>query len=924
MRYFLIALVTWVSLAVVEISRGEDRATGPLRVHPANPRYFADPDGRAVYLTGSHTWANLQDQGPKDPPRPLDFDRYLAFLGERNHNFIRMWAWEQARWAPWSAGKGGYPSDWFIAPNPYERTGPGTALDSKPKFNLDRFDEAYFKRLRERVRKAGDRGIYVSVMLFQGWSSAKGGWEGTPWRGHPYHPANNVQGFNGNPKGDGGPDLDDPRLRERQAAYVGKVIDSLNDLDNVLYEVTNEGGNPSWDRFVVDLVHAYEKKKPKQHPVGLTGHGSETNDQMIAGPADWFSPGSNTWPDLKSDPRPADGKKVALLDTDHVFGVGGDGAWVWKAFLRGYNVLYMDPYDDPIWDPILAGQGVGVRDAETPRRAMGHARACALRMDLAATRPAGELASTGYCLAVPGKEYLAYLPAGGKVTLDLSAAKGKLEVEWMHPITGKITPGSPVDAGSPRALESPLAGDAVVYLRAPSVKAFPTAEGFGADAVGGRRGRVIEVTTLEDSGPGSLRAAMEASGPRIVVFRVSGTIALKSAIRIRAPYLTVAGQTSPGGVQVRGNGQPEGDWGVWCVNGAHDIVLRYLRVRMGGGMKHDAGNNLLFYGTAEPGIHDVIVDHCSVSWGSDTQLDWYGSYLDRATFQWNLIGEGYMGQHIGGNRAPKNITLHHNLYANLGSRTPLMQHANVFDFRNNVIYNWSGNNASVFGQFALNSSAFGNVTDNLWIAGPEGGYPYLNVGNGGPVRIDGKPAEAGGTKLYLSGNRGPRSPNGSANDWTGHGVNTWDYYERDHDGSIHLVDQAQYDAGKPFPAPPVRLDPPSILVDKVLSAIGACKPSRDAIDARIVKSVRDGTGTSRGGTTGPWPDLSSGAPAPPVDSDHDGMPDTWEKAHGLDPQNASDGAALAANDYTHVENYLNELAGDAVPGAGEAPASSAR
>jgi pectate lyase len=447
---------------------------------------------------------------------------------------------------------------------------------------------------------------------------------------------------------------------------------------------------------------------------------------------------------------------------------------------------------------------------------------------------------------------------------------------------------------------------------APAVKAFPTAEGFGVRAVGGRGGRVIEVTTLDDSGPGSLRAAMEASGPRIVVFRVSGTITLTNAIRVRTPYLTVAGQTSPSGVEIRGNGQPEGDWGVWCVNGAHDIVLRHLRVRIGGNMKHDAGNNLLFYGTAEPGIHDVIVDHCSVSWGSDTQLDWYGSYLDRATFQWNIIGECYMGQHIGGNRAPKNITLHHNLYANLGSRTPLMQHADVFDFQNNVIYNWSGNNASVFGQFALNSSAFGNVVNNLWLAGPEGGYPYLNVGNGGPMRIDGKPAEAGGTKLYLAGNWGPRAPAGSTNDWIGHGVNTWDYYEFKHDGSTHLVDQAQYDAGKPFAVPPVGLDAASNLLDKVLAAAGAHKPSRDAVDERIVKSVRDNTGTSRLKTTGPWPVMDK-AVAPPTDSDHDGMPDAWEKAHGLDPNDARDGPSFAANGYTNVENYLNELAGDPIP-----------
>jgi hypothetical protein len=120
---------------------------------------------------------------------------------------------------------------------------------------------------------------------------------------------------------------------------------------------------------------------------------------------------------------------------------------------------------------------------------------------------------------------------------------------------------------------------------APAVKAFPTAEGFGANADGGRGGKVIEVTNLNDSGPGSLRAAMEASGPRIVVFRISGTITLKNAIRVRTPYLTVAGQTSPAGIAIKGDGKPEGDWGVWCVNGAHDVVLRHLRVRIGGNMK---------------------------------------------------------------------------------------------------------------------------------------------------------------------------------------------------------------------------------------------------------------------------------------------------------------------------------------------------
>ena len=275
----LIGALGGLPLSAMQARAQERRdVMGPLRVHPQNPRYFADGGGRAVYLTGSHTWSNLQDQGPKDPPKPFDFERYLDFLVERDHNVIRLWAWEQARWAPWSDGKGPNPSDWFIQPNPCARTGPGEALDGKPKFDLEKWDDAYFERLRTRVRKAGERGIYVSVMLFQGWSSAKSWLGGTPWRGHPYRPENNVQGWSGNTKGNTGPALDDPRVRERQAAYIRKVIDTLNDLDNVLYEVTNEGGDKDWDRFVVETVHAYEKTKPKQHPVGLTGHGSETND----------------------------------------------------------------------------------------------------------------------------------------------------------------------------------------------------------------------------------------------------------------------------------------------------------------------------------------------------------------------------------------------------------------------------------------------------------------------------------------------------------------------------------------------------------------------------------------------------------------------------------------------------------------------
>src|SRR5215213_1328130 len=130
MRGFFVACAL---VATVETSVGAT-AAGPLRVSAENPRYFADGSGKVVYLTGLHTWSNLQDQGASDPPPKFDFGKYLEDLRRYNHNFIRLWAWEQARWAPWSDGKNGNPKDWFVEPNPYRRTGPGEALDGKAKF----------------------------------------------------------------------------------------------------------------------------------------------------------------------------------------------------------------------------------------------------------------------------------------------------------------------------------------------------------------------------------------------------------------------------------------------------------------------------------------------------------------------------------------------------------------------------------------------------------------------------------------------------------------------------------------------------------------------------------------------------------------------------------------------------------------------
>ncbi|MEX2559196.1 MAG: nitrilase-related carbon-nitrogen hydrolase, partial [Pirellulales bacterium] len=447
-------------------SDGARAVQGPLRVHPANGRYFTDDRGKAIYMTGAHTWNNLVDMGRNDPPEAFDFDAYLDFLERHGHSFIRLWAWDSVTWDTRANGDLGKDFVHHVAPLPWPRTGPGKALDGKPKFDLAKFDPAYFERLRARVSGAGRRGIYVSVMLFEGWclyhaNRGRATPEGWAWRAHPFHPDNNINGINADVDGDGITGevhrLASPAVNAIQAAYIRKVVDTVNDLDNVLYEVINEGGEKEWDWWVVKTIKDYQRTKPKQHPVGITGHGAEKLASMLASPADWTSPGRVDG--YAEEPPAWDGKKVSLLDTDHIWGVGGNAAWVWKSFLRGHNPIFMDPYDgavlgtpsDPRWEPI--------------RSALGHSRRVAERVDLAACEPRGELASTQYCLANPGKEYLVYLPEGGEATVDLSAVEGRLAVEWFNPRTGERASGEKVDGGARRTLRAPFDGDAVLYLR---------------------------------------------------------------------------------------------------------------------------------------------------------------------------------------------------------------------------------------------------------------------------------------------------------------------------------------------------------------------------------------------------------------------------------------------------------------------------
>ena len=232
------AILPWWDEPTNMVSLGADTTEEVTPRRPANPRYFTDGSGRAIYLTGSHTWNRLQDRTDMSQPE-FGYAGYLRLLGRENHNFMRLWVWEQAAWAPWTTDMVKF------HPLPYLRTGPETALDGEPKFDLTRLNQEYFDRLRSRVSAARDNGIYVAVMLFQGWSvEKKPNQPGNPWNGHPFHRENNLNGVDGDLNGDGeGTEvhtLENPAITALQETYVRKVVNTVNDLDNVLWEICNE------------------------------------------------------------------------------------------------------------------------------------------------------------------------------------------------------------------------------------------------------------------------------------------------------------------------------------------------------------------------------------------------------------------------------------------------------------------------------------------------------------------------------------------------------------------------------------------------------------------------------------------------------------------------------------------------------------
>lgn len=453
-------------------------ATGPLRVLATNPRYFTDGSGKAICLTGSHTWNNLVEitRPPSNPNPVVDYGSFLAFLKSHHHNFFRLWTWESAAEMD-SSGAIKYQ----YSPLPYQRPGPGAALDGRPKFDLDLFNQAYFDRVRERVIAARDSGMYVSIMLFQGFSLNSKGHD-DPWTGHPFNAHNNINGIDGDPNGTGAGlathSLSLPAVTTLQEAYIRKVIDGVNDLDNVLYEITNEDeGSPqntAWQVHLINFIKAYEAGKPKQHPVGMTVQWPNgSNVALFSSGADWISP--NDTDGYQTDPPAADGAKVIINDTDHSFyyislqkaGLPAQRAWAWENLTRGSQTLFMDPYLDPTpWYVTTRNHPSGNKPDpywDTLRDAMGDAHVYADRMNLAAMTPQNALSSTTFCLANPGAEYLVYQPGTGAFTVNLQA--GVYHYEWFNPVNHTmVSAGTFTAVAGNRSFTPPFNGEAVLYL----------------------------------------------------------------------------------------------------------------------------------------------------------------------------------------------------------------------------------------------------------------------------------------------------------------------------------------------------------------------------------------------------------------------------------------------------------------------------
>ena len=440
-----------------------------------------------------------------------------------------------------------------------------------------------------------------------------------------------------------------------------------------------------------------------------------------------------------------------------------------------------------------------------------------------------------------------------------------------------------------------------VWSFTPRRIAFPGAEGWGRFSHGGRGGRVIHVTNLNDNGPGSLRAAVDAEGPRTIVFDVSGLIKLKSRLIIKNPYCTVAGQTAPG------KGICIGDYD-FGTQGGSDFIIRYVRVRVG----KEAGTSKTLGGMGMASTDHSIIDHCSISWSQDEAFS--SRQAGNITLQRTLISEAL---HVAGhNNYPagsshgfaasiggKVGSFHHNLLAHCEGRNwslaggldPSNRHTGSLDIRNNVVYNWDGRTTDGGAQYV-------NFVRNYYKPGPattNGPFTELNPQFEHPA--------FGPQQYYVEGNvmedhHGPEGPLPPFEGVKPQGTQS-----------------APVTVPEPFFEHYVSTQTAADAYENVLNDVGCNFPMLDDHDTRIINETRNGTFTYRGSVTGRpglpdnqedvggWEDYPEIHRPDDFDTDQDGMPDSWETANGLNPNDPEDRNGVGEGGYTNLENYLNSM-----------------
>jgi len=480
-----LAFTYWV-LVLAAPAHAAVPISGPLKAS-SNPRYFQDAQGKVLILSGSHTWNTLQDWGTNGSLAPLDFRAFVKFLQSNGHNFTLLWYTELAKFCGFPSTASA-PPDLTVGPHPWLRTGPGRATDGGLKFDLTRFNQAYFDRLRERTRMLQNAGIYAGIYLFTGeWLNVfRCSSDGFPFTG-----ANNINGIDdgyrgGSQTGTGSIAMTGPNAITRlQDLYVEKVIDTLNDLPNVLWIVSEEAPRNStwWNNRQISHIRAYESKKRFQHPIGYAALIGSPDSTIYNSDADWVAPQARVSPPSScGSGKPA--CKVNVNDSDHsYFGMWNETPlqnrnYIWRNFLNGNQVLFMDPY--LVYYPrerrnLCGSVRNGICNSPDDRYAqfrqnLGYILKYSRKLDLSRVSAQGWLSSTGYCLArtgAVGAEYLVYAPSGDSFTVNLAAmpASRKLTVEWFNPSTGAATRLDSIAAGSPsQRFTPPFAGDAVLYL----------------------------------------------------------------------------------------------------------------------------------------------------------------------------------------------------------------------------------------------------------------------------------------------------------------------------------------------------------------------------------------------------------------------------------------------------------------------------